>query len=141
MPSRSLPSIEAEGQMAFILVAEDLPYLRTLIRRILESAGHEVAVTADGREALCVYRDRPADVVLCDVFMPVMDGLETLRELRREFPGVRVVGMSGGGIGGRDVLPDALALGAVNVITKPFSPVDLVAVIAAALPPAAAAPG
>jgi CheY-like chemotaxis protein len=96
--------------MAFILVEDDLPFLRTFARRVLETAGHEVVEAGDGSEALELYRGRPADLVLCDVWMPGMNGLDLLRALRRECPGVRFVAMSGGGIGGHDALPTSLEL-------------------------------
>ena len=83
--------------MARILVVDDLDYIRALARRTLELAGHEVAEAVDGGEALALYRRRPADVVVCDLVMPVLDGLETLRALRREFPDVAFVAMSGAG--------------------------------------------
>jgi CheY-like chemotaxis protein len=127
--------------MARILVVDDLSYIRTLVRRVLEAAGHEVAEAANGRAALAAYRAQPADVVLCDLWMPVMDGLEAIRELRRGWPQVRVVAMSGGGTAEQDTddsLRSAMGLGAVRALAKPFRPADLVAAVGEAL---AAPPG
>ena len=115
--------------MALILVVDDLSYLRALVRHVLEAAGHEVAEAADGLQAIAAYRDRPADLVLCDMWMPGMRGLKVLRELRREFPTVRVIAMSAVGEGGRDAFPQALKLGAVDVLAKPFRPENLVAAV------------
>ena len=119
--------------MALILVVDDLPYVRALVRHVLEAAGHEVAEAADGKQAIAAYRASPANLVLCDMWMPGMGGLKTLRELRREFPAARVVAMSAVGEGGRDAFPDALALGAVDALAKPFRPEGLVAVVERAL--------
>ena len=113
--------------------SSELAPVRTLARRVLEHGGHEVVEAGDGREALAAYRGRPADLVLCDMWMPGMDGLELLRALRREFPGVRFVAMSGGGIGGHDALPTALELGAAEVLSKPFASAELRAVVERAL--------
>ncbi len=107
--------------MPHILVVDDDDAIRFLLRAFLEAAGHEVREAADGDEALRALADAPADLVLCDMFMPRRDGLETLRELARSHPGLPVVAMSGGARQGLlDVLPFADRLGAVDVLAKPF---------------------
>src|SRR5690349_994065 len=87
--------------MARILIIDDETALRLWLRVVLEGAGHQVVDAPDGTAGLQALRRQPADLVLCDVFMPERDGLETIRALRREFPHVRVVAMSGGGFDGR----------------------------------------
>src|ERR1700724_2876572 len=106
--------------MPRILVVDDDPNLRTAIRRMLEPEGFEIEEASDGRNAMRAFRARPADLVLCDVYMPEKDGLEVLRDLAREFSGGRVVAMSGGGFRGTmNLLPMARILGAA-VLCKPF---------------------
>jgi CheY-like chemotaxis protein len=108
--------------MAYILVIDDDPQVRLLIRLSLEEAGHEVAEASQGNEGTRSYAKRPADLVLCDLFMPEKEGLETIRELRSRYPDVRVIAISGGNprCAGIDFLPIARSLGALAVLPKPF---------------------
>src|SRR5437763_15247784 len=82
--------------MATVLVIDDNPQLRLLARKALEAEGHQVREAGDGDEGLRAYQEAPADVVLCDIFMPGRDGLEVIQRLRHRSPGARVVAMSGG---------------------------------------------
>jgi CheY-like chemotaxis protein len=105
------------------LVIDDEVPIRTMLRVLLTAAGHEVFEAADGAAALEVLDGHSVDVVFCDLFMPGMDGLATIRTLREAFPGVRVVAMSGGGSKGLDDLLDAAhRLGAAVKLCKPFTP-------------------
>jgi len=70
--------------MARILVVDDEPDERFLVGRALRRAGHEVAVASDGANALKAVQERPPDLVLTDIMMPVMDGVELIRRLRAE---------------------------------------------------------
>ena len=107
--------------MTRVLVVDDDLHARTVARAILEHAGIEVVEAADGAAGLRAYRNLGADLVLCDLFMPDVDGLELLRELRREFPDVKVIAMSAGGFHGKvDLLAVARQLGAAEVLPKPF---------------------
>jgi CheY-like chemotaxis protein len=116
--------------MPRILVVDDDPNLRTAIRRMLEPEGFEIEEASDGRNAMRAFRARPADLVLCDVFMPEKDGFELLRELAWEFSGARVVAMSGGGFRGKmNLLPMAQPLGAAAVLYKPFERAELLTVV------------
>jgi CheY-like chemotaxis protein len=127
--------------MAHILVVDDQGYVRDVLRRLLESAGHDVTVARDGVEGLEAFRDRPADLVLCDLFMPNKDGLQTIEELRRGWPGVPVVAVSGGSADGEwDALPAAEALGAAT-LEKPFTAEALLALLERLLRAPEAAPG
>lgn len=71
--------------------------VRSVLRRMLERDGHEVRVARDGFEASKMFRESPADLVLLDLYMLGQEGLETLLELRAEFPDTRVIVISGGG--------------------------------------------
>jgi CheY-like chemotaxis protein len=105
--------------MARILLIEDNDGLRPLLRITLEVAGHEVAEACNGDEGLRLYRECPPDVVVCDLFMPEKDGLETIRELRASGD-VKIIAISGDGMmasGG--MLDIARALGAAKTLSKP----------------------
>ena len=113
---------EAEARMPSILVVDDEDQIRQLIRETLEQAGYHVAEARDGREALRQYRLAPADVIIMDILMPEQDGLETTATLRREFPNVKVIAITGGSdmIGILNFLDVAKMLGAHRVLQKPF---------------------
>jgi CheY-like chemotaxis protein len=116
--------------MARLLVIDDQDFVRDVLRRILESAGHQVVTARDGQEGLRVLRGGPIDLIVCDIFMPEKDGLEVICEVRREFPGVRVVAISGGSFDGKlDVLPVTQELGADAALRKPFDADKLCAVV------------
>ena len=72
--------------MARILIMDDEDSFRIALRQLLESWGHEVIEARNGREGLSRYREAPTDVVIMDIIMPELEGLETIRALRREFP-------------------------------------------------------
>ena len=119
-----------------ILLVDDDDSVRTVIGRILNEAGFEVVQAADGHDALKALRARPAAVVLSDLFMPEMDGVELICRIRREFPDVIVIAMSGGGLHGTiDMLPVAKGLGAAEVIHKPIRREELLASIRRLLRP------
>jgi CheY-like chemotaxis protein len=111
--------------MAHILLIDDNALLRTLLRLQLEAAGHEVLEAADGGEGVRLYRSQPVDVVLCDLFMPGKEGLETIRELRGAGEG-RIIAMSGDGpVDASDFLRMATMLGAARALNKPFDAATL----------------
>jgi CheY-like chemotaxis protein len=109
--------------MARILVIDDEEDARTLVRQALESDGHEVIPANDGAEGLALQRQRPADLVITDIFMPEADGIETIHKLKEDFPDVKVIAMSGGGRSSsmlQSVLTTVSALGIDAFLRKPF---------------------
>ena len=113
-----------------MIVVDDDPSIRTMTRILLEEAGFDVVEVADGAAAIRAFRDMGADLVLCDLFMPGLDGLEVIRALRREFPNATIIAMSGGGFGGRvDLLSVAQQLGAAEILHKPFTQQTVLAAI------------
>ena len=113
--------------MARVLVVDDDPDIRALLVFKLATRGHEVLVAANGLAGLEVCRVASPDLVLVDMNMPVMGGLEMIRTLRTTSSGIElpVVMLSAmGELEGRDA---AIAAGAVDCISKPFSLADLVA--------------
>ena len=118
-PRTSRP--EAPGR-ARILVADDHEDARDLLLVILKTEGYDVILAADGEEALSRFRERPADVVILDMFMPRKDGVATIRELRAEFPGVPIIAMSGDARMWHDALTEARTAGAQLTLRKPLEP-------------------
>ena len=116
--------------MPTLLLIDDDNQIRPFYRLALERAGYGVAEAADGLDGVRAYRKSPADVVVCDLFMPGQDGLQTIRELRRLSPEVKVVAMSAGGEG---PLAEALALGAAAALEKPFGLAELLGAVRRAL--------
>ncbi len=120
--------------MSRILVVDDNPSLLSALGRILESFGHSVILAGDGQEALGMLGTGPLDLVITDVYMPDMDGIEFLVHLREHCPEVPVVAMSGGGVAPQEfVLEDARQLGAAAILEKPFEVDEVEAVIQQAL--------
>ena len=114
--------------MARILIIEDEPQMRGMIEQVLIRAGHEVLTASDGKAGLDLFRDQMPDLVITDILMPEVDGLEIIRSLRREFPDLKIIAMSGGGETGRlQYLPEAREFGADIALSKPFDPAVLTA--------------
>jgi len=114
-----------------ILLVDDNSAVRTSLARLLEYDGHAVATVCDGLEALCVLENEPVDLVISDLVMPNMDGLELLRRLRRMPNPPPAIAMSGGGRGpAADYLDIANLFGAKAVLQKPIDLAELRQVIA-----------
>lgn len=113
-----------------ILVTDDDERFRQVTSDILHYEGYEVATACDGDELIRAYRERAADLVLCDLFMPGKDGLEIIGELLKSFPQARIIAVSGGGYNGvLNVLEMARHLGAKDVLAKPFGRAKLLEVV------------
>src|SRR6266487_4622843 len=113
-------------RMANIIVIDDNDAARGTMRRTLERDGHQVFVASDGDAGLKSLTETGARLVITDIFMPGQDGIVTLRRIRKEFPGVRVIAVSGGDATGRiDLRRDAELLGAARTLRKPFAPAEL----------------
>ena len=123
--------------MPRILVIDDEVAVRKVIVRMLTSAGHEVTAAPDGAAGLRLWREAGADLVLTDLHMPEMNGLEVIRALRAAEPTLPVVAMSGTGAAREDLTQAVQQLGSVGILGKPFSWDELIGVIAAALQPVA----
>lgn len=107
--------------MARILIVDDEPTLLALMSRFVSSLDHEVSTAADGRDALRILDDDDIDLLITDINMPDIDGIEILNELRRRRLEMPVIAMSGGGLLAKELLLDtASVLGAVVTLQKPF---------------------
>jgi CheY-like chemotaxis protein len=113
-----------------VLVVDDSADMRTSTKILLELLGYEVETAADGAAALRMQKARPCDVLITDIFMPGIEGIETIAEFKATWPAVRVIAMSGGGERTKsDYLAAALQIGADATLYKPFSPATLVAAL------------
>ncbi len=108
--------------MATVLVIDDDEVSRLAVGSALEANGHEVHYAPNGEVGLEFYGKSPTDVVIVDLAMPVMNGLRTIQELRKNYTGARIIAMSG-------VSPEQLPLaeesGALRSMAKPVNPTEL----------------
>ena len=112
--------------MAKILIVDDYQQIRAAARQILAKDGHEVWDVPDGVQALDLLEIIPFDLVLTDVYMAAVDGMELLTRMKQRGHRVPVVVMSGGGFASREeVLALAQECGAVAILAKPFTPRQL----------------
>jgi DNA-binding response OmpR family regulator len=112
--------------MPRILVIDDEEGIRHLYRAVLESEGYEVHTAEDGAAGLRLFGERSFDLVITDIVMPEKEGLETIQELLRMRPGLKILAVSGGGIGSPfTYLVLAKQLGAAGALVKPVSMADL----------------
>ncbi len=108
--------------MARILVIDDDQPILELLRRILEREGHDVFEATNGNEGIRIAFQEPLDLVITDIVMPEKEGLETIKELKYEFPDLRILAISGGGPFNPDMfLEIAEKFGAMRSMTKPFT--------------------
>jgi DNA-binding NtrC family response regulator len=120
--------------MARILVIDDQESIRRVVRRALEGDGHEVMDASDGEMGMRVLERHGADVVITDIFMPGQDGIVTLREIRKKFPSLKVIVISGGDSTGMlDLRKDAELLGAMKSLPKPFTTHEIVDLVRSVL--------
>ena len=107
--------------MACILIIDDEPQIRSMLKLMLERDGYEVVEAPDGIEGIRVYRQNPADLIITDLIMPNKDGIGMIIDLKKEFPDVKIIAMSGGGLNKPDgYLEGAKKLGAARTLTKPI---------------------
>ena len=107
--------------MPRILIIDDEPQIRSMLRLMLERDGYEVVEAPDGIEGIRAYRQKPADLIITDLIMPNKDGIGMIIELQKEFPDVKIIAMSGGGLNKPEgYLKGAQKLGADCTLTKPI---------------------
>lgn len=116
--------------MALILVADDDPDVRTALRRQLGQAGYGVLVAENGRACLDLIQQHEVDIVIVDIFMPELDGIELTAQLVSKHHTVKILAISGGGSVAKDqALEIALRFGAAATLAKPFEREDLLATV------------
>jgi len=112
-----------------VLVIDDEAAVRESVCGILSDVGYVVAEAGDGVAGVDSLRSNTADAVVMDIYMPQRDGFETIRELRRVAPNVRIIAISGGTRGDFDPLKAAEMLGADRALRKPFAVEELLAAL------------
>ncbi|MFG1691112.1 response regulator [Gemmatimonadota bacterium] len=116
--------------MARILIVDDEMTDRMLERSFLEEAGHELLTATDGRAALSIYHAQPIDLVITDIMMPHLNGLDLIFEIRQTDPDARIIAISGVS---SDHLERAAERGAIETLFKPVSRDDLLDAVKRAL--------
>lgn len=120
--------------MARVMVVDDEQIVREILRRMLERDSHLVIEAESGESALVLNREECADVVVADLLMPEMDGLELISQLRVESPETRVVAMSGAAFERRQrFLNEAAQMGTTATLAKPFTSKEVRAAVKKAL--------
>ncbi len=117
--------------MASVLIVEDEQTDRIILGRIVEGAGHDVYLVLGGEDALKVYMGRRIDVIVTDLQMPGIDGMELIVALQALYPGVAIIVVSGKG---PELLAAAKEKGALVTFSKPVDPSKLLEAIANAVP-------
>jgi CheY-like chemotaxis protein len=126
--------------MARVLVVDDHNDSRELMGLMLANAGHEPVFAADADEAVARLKSERVDLAVVDIYLPVKSGIELIREMRRDFPRLKIVAVSAGWgsptIAGREqycdlkVLARAREIGAEGALPKPLSQEALVTLVA-----------
>ena len=123
--------------MQNILVIDDEPDVRDAVKRVLDRAGYSVRTADNATDALAELKRVATDVVITDIIMPKMNGVQAIESIRKAFPSVRIIAISGGGNFGISTyqptaitttayLASAEAAGAHLALTKPFESGDLI---------------
>lgn len=116
--------------MARILIVDDEELVRYTMREILEECGHEVTEAKNGNECLALQKSTPFDLVITDIIMPEKEGIETIIELKRDYPELKVLAFSGGGRTRHfDYLEKAKEHGADEILPKPFTEKTIMALV------------
>lgn len=110
-----------------ILIIDDDQQMRELLQQTMKWAGFEVMSAENGRQGQQYFEAQPTDLIITDLIMPEQEGLETISAVKKKYPDVKIIAISGGGrIGPEAYLPAAMELGADRVFAKPFDIKELV---------------
>ena len=135
------PELAAEAQgrtVARILLIDDEDLVRSTLRYALDRAGHDVVEAGNGREGMALLERGGIDLVITDILMPEMEGIETIRAAKKAAPGLKIIAMSGAAAGAVDFLQLAARLGADEILRKPFGTRALVEAVERCLAASAA---
>ncbi|RDH85756.1 MAG: response regulator [endosymbiont of Galathealinum brachiosum] len=120
-----------------ILIIDDEEDIRDVLQLILESVGYDVRIASNGDMAIEFQREEPADLIITDIIMPGKNGVDIITEIKKEFPDIKVIAISGGGgVQPVEYTPEAISTtaylaaaqkaGAKKIFTKPFERDDLI---------------
>jgi len=110
------------GNNKKVVVIDDNAEIRHVIELKLRTQGYKVITAANGKEGLNLIKSKQPDVVITDIIMPEKEGIEVITEVRRDFPDVKIIAMSGGGlIGPHEYLSWTKMMGVQHTFTKPFA--------------------
>ena len=113
--------------MERILIIDDDVQVLNVLHYALVCEGYEVLKASNGKEGVKLYREDPVDLIITDLIMPEKEGLETILELKKKFPEIKIIAISGGGrVGPEDYLPMAKIFGAKRTLSKPIGRDELV---------------
>ena len=116
--------------MARILVIDDDDQILRTLHQVLEMEGHEVVDASNGKEGMRLFREQGAGLIITDIVMPEKEGLETIMELRRDFPDIKIIAISGGGrVDPESYLTLAKGFGALRTLAKPFEREELLVAV------------
>ena len=129
-------TLKCNEPMKNILVIDDDTAVRDCIRDMLEQSGYTVLEAENGVVGLGIFRHNKVDLVIVDLFMPEKEGIETIIELRKDFPDLKILAISGGipGYGPDHFLNVAQKLGADISLDKPFNMQQLLSMVEKLLP-------
>jgi len=113
-----------------ILIIDDEHNILLMLKKMLERAGYEIDLASNGEEGLRLFRNTPSDLVITDIIMPEKEGLETIREMRKMQPKMKIIAMSGGGkVSADNYLETAKIFGASRIMEKPFTQQAMVSTV------------
>lgn len=125
---------QVETNRSRILIIDDDALMRLALAKILLSAGYDVEQAGDGDEGLRLQRSQSFDLIITDLIMPDKEGIQIIRELRKEDSTIRIIAMSAGGRGGAtDYLKWARLMGAKQCLSKPIKREDLLGAVTSVL--------
>ncbi len=112
--------------MKSVLVVDDEPGMREMVKQLLLNEGYHVLEASNGKHAMEFLKNETPELVITDIIMEEMDGVEIILEIRENYPDVKIIAMSGGNkISSEDYLESASELGADRIFTKPFALSDM----------------
>jgi DNA-binding NtrC family response regulator len=116
--------------MQRILVIDDEINILLMLKKMLERFGYEIDIATNGKEGMELFRKDPTDLVITDIIMPEKEGLETIREMKRIQPDLKIIAMSGGGkISADNYLDTAKIFGASRILEKPFNQQQIISLV------------